>query len=261
MPTNEQGLYTVYLTVPSITLSRVKIAIIVILIGSCIGISLYNLALKPGEVEEPLKITFKDVGELLALEPTTLEIWLQQDDGTWVRIWEDPAGKTLTLKPGKPARLLAEVDAPPGTYIASKIRLGSFTSYTDINGDGDAGDTIYLWYREEPHEEEPGNICPRCGSENFLHQEREPQWKCPDCGLFIAIVHERCGWSWPLDSERKEALLERERTEKAALYAEGYIVVDWPGPWDYDGSGGEIVYDFAVNEAPYSVVITAVPRD
>ena len=256
---------------------KVGVAVIIAVIALGCAISLHFTQI-PTEVErEPLRITFKDTPEatLLDIEPTTIEILLQRDDGSWVKIWEDPAGKTLTLRPGDPPQTLDVIEeVPAGTYIASRIRFKSFAWHQDANGDNDAGDVYYFWLeiggeRPIPHLimfEEPGDICPLCGSNNFFSEGPE-HYYCPDCHSLLAKVHETTSWSWPLPEEEIKGLRGRIESEHDpeyySLLIDGYFEADWPGSWTYDGSGGEITYDFVIDlTSPYvNITITATTID
>lgn len=110
-----------------------------------------------------LQIVVKDIGfpEVKFLQPTIIEIQLQNEDGQWISIWNDPEGKTVKLTPDGAEMILDTVNVPAGTYIGTRIKVSTINVEADINRDGDVLDkNVEIILTEEefnqlPEQEKP----------------------------------------------------------------------------------------------------------
>ena len=226
------------LTKKTKTMSRKVVVTITVAVGVLGSASLLHLILLPSEIQgEPLRIILKDTlfdMKWLGLEPTVIEILLQRDDGNWVTIWE--GSKTLFLAPEAPGQLLAEVDALAGVYIGSRVRLSSATRHYDFNNDNDSDDAGYRLkgigvVAPELDEKITDNI------EEYYQIFEEYGLEAPEPHLLNETWTDT--WPWPLRGGEDE---------EGILLSQGYFSVDWPRAWDYDGLGGEIIYDFTLGD-------------
>ena len=148
--------------------------------------------------------------KVLHLEPTVKEIQLQRENGGWVTIWSGE--KPMFLKPGDPAKFLDEAHIPEGTYVASRVAYSGFMVAFDANGDGDENDVLDI-------------VRSYVVAENFRETN---QYYLPH-EVTEGQVNALRLWGFPVDYCND--------------FAEGYFRAVWPGPWHYDGSVGEIVFD------------------
>lgn len=89
-----------------------------------------------------LKIVVKDLGmpEVKYLKPIIYEIQLQNEGGNWLTIWSDPDGKSVKLTPDGTELVLDTVNVPAGTYVGTRMNVGTIDVEVDLNRDGDTLD-------------------------------------------------------------------------------------------------------------------------
>ncbi|MFH1064446.1 MAG: hypothetical protein V1729_05170 [Candidatus Woesearchaeota archaeon] len=89
-----------------------------------------------------LQIVLKDPGmpEVKYLQPTVIEVQLQNIEDQWITIWSNPEGKVLKLTSDGAEMLLDTVIVPAGHYVGTRLKVSTIDVEVDVNRDGDTLD-------------------------------------------------------------------------------------------------------------------------
>lgn len=161
-------------------------------------------------------VIVKFVRSTVYLEPTVIEIQLQNDTGAWITIWN--GSKTMRLVPDEPAQFFEEVYVPTGTYVASRLKYSNFITAFDATGDGDANDA---WYH--PH------------FRIWLNETVDLHMDAPWFDVVTDRIEHSIEVGYPVDVFSDEDYFND--------FKQGYFRAVWPMPWEFNESAsGNITY-------------------
>ncbi|MBI4267777.1 MAG: hypothetical protein HY662_03225, partial [Chloroflexi bacterium] len=223
-----------------------------------------------------LRIVLKDPGmpEVRLLQPTITQVQLQRQDGSWITIWSDPAGKTVKLTSDGAEVTLDTVSLEPGTYVGTRLLVSAISVEVDVNRDGDTEDNnVEIVLTEEEFQSLPVKEKPQTTLVAPSAPEKPPEPPRPPAPTAnrtppkpsASTDNETPLLKPPGPTDNRTAPPEPQEPgvpykiegglvytgkyldEKHTILNEKYLIPLWQSNFVYGGSGGEIIYDFTLS--------------
>lgn len=207
-----------------------------------------------------LKIVVKDFGmpDVHYLKPTIKEFQLKNESEKWVSIWKSEEGVAVNLTPDGAETTLDIVAVPAGIYKATRLYVSTMEVGVDVNRDGDIEDkNVQTIITEEEFSKLPQKEKPSAPSKPSGGGDKPAKMSASiDSGSNQSPGTKDDKPSKPSEPSAPSApytikdgyvYLPEFQDEEHVDTINNFIEPQMSSQFDYDGSGGTIIYDFTLH--------------